>query len=432
MHTKAALSRQDLVRSFDALIQAGATLDRGVWTEVLRAEANYWSRQFAGPADVLEHLQASIRRNVGNLLPADASGKRVLDLGSGPFPLERDDVEIVAVDPLADEYRKMLESAGLHVSAEFITAVGETLSEAVSPGSFDYVLVSNSLDQCYDPTAFVAGCRAACRPGGTIILHCRNLWDPVNMMRGARNWNLILCCEDLILWRPGQAWSLRALMGPTSRFDITNRQDGTVTVRAVPAVEKRIKAPDYAEVYDAIYSGTATYTASHTSPGLRTALGQSDRILSAGPRHLDIGAGPGYLVEVLSMPPFRKESRGVDVSAVAVAMANQRLKPGLVTVMRAGEIPHPDDSFDLLTCFDVMEHLEPMDVQQLMREVRRVASPGAVGLFNISLRDSSLRDINGDSVHRSILSPSEWDALINFDSYRVIKRENELLGEIIF
>jgi hypothetical protein len=99
--------------------------------------------------------------------------------------------------------------------------------------------------------------------------------------------------------------------------------------------------------------------------------------------------------------------------------------------MKQGKIPFADNSFDLITCFDVMEHLELEDARVLTREIRRVAAPKALIMFNISLRDSSVRDINGDSVHRSILTPGEWDELIGFDCYMVNRREYELLGEII-
>lgn len=430
-NSSTALSRNDLVSAFDTLNAGMTPPDRSSWELDIRAEANFWRRQFEGDLATIDRQRDSSQRNVANLLPADAPGKRVLHLGCGPFPLKRDDMEVTGADPLAEDYKEMLRTAGCPVPEGFIASAGETLQGKIEPGSFDYVLSSGVLEQSYDPAAFIAGCRIACRPGGTIILHCRNLWDPINNMRGANSWNLIRCNDDLILWREGISWSLRVLLGNVSRFEITDRNDGTVTLRAMPAFEKNVAAPDYATIYDAVYSGVRTYTASHTSPGLRTALSQYGRIMTAGPRHLDVGAGPGYLVEVLSMPPFRKQSRGVDISAVAVAMANERLKPGLVQVMKQGEIPFADNSFDLITCFDVMEHLEPEDVRQLMREIRRVAAPKGVIMLNISLRDSSVRDINGDSVHRSILKPGEWDELIGFDYYSVNKREYELLGEII-
>lgn len=425
------LSRSDLVSAFDALSAGMAPPDQTSWENALGAEARFWRRQFEGDLEAVDRQRDKNQRSLANLLPADASGKRVLHLGCGPFPLQRDDMEVTGADPLAEEYKEMLQTAGYPVPERFVATAGETLQGKIEPGSFDYVLASGVLEQSYDPVAFIAGCRMACRPGGTIILHCRNLWDPINTMRGANSWNLIRCSDDVILWRKGISWSIRSLLGNVSRFEITDRNDGMITLRAMPAFAKNVAAPDYATIYDAVYSGARTYTASHTSPGLRTALSQSSRIMAAGQRHLDVGAGPGYLVEVLTMPPFRKHSRGVDISAVAVAMADERLKPGLVQVMKQGEIPFADNSFDLITCFDVMEHLEPEDVRLLMREIRRVAAPKALIMFNISLRDSSLRDINGDSVHRSILKPGEWDELIGFDYYTVNRREHELLGEII-
>jgi SAM-dependent methyltransferase len=94
------------------------------------------------------------------------------------------------------------------------------------------------------------------------------------------------------------------------------------------------------------------------------------------PRILDIGCGTGANLEMLA---HFGETEGVDVSEAALAFCRER---GLQNV-RQGEaehLPYEDDSFDLVTALDVVEHLDD-DVAGL-REMRRVLRPaGRVLLF---------------------------------------------------
>jgi SAM-dependent methyltransferase len=93
--------------------------------------------------------------------------------------------------------------------------------------------------------------------------------------------------------------------------------------------------------------------------------------LPADCRVLDAGCGSGR-----TMVELRRYGRvsGFDLNPLGVSHAQAR---GHADVRRARveEIPWPDDSFDLITCLDVIEHT-PDDVASL-RELRRVARPGA-------------------------------------------------------
>ena len=88
------------------------------------------------------------------------------------------------------------------------------------------------------------------------------------------------------------------------------------------------------------------------------------------PRILDVGCGTGANLLMLSQ---YGNAEGVDVSEDALAFCRER---GLDQVkLGAGEeLPYEDGAFDLVTAFDVVEHMD--DDLAGLREMRRVLRPG--------------------------------------------------------
>lgn len=92
-------------------------------------------------------------------------------------------------------------------------------------------------------------------------------------------------------------------------------------------------------------------------------------------RILDVGCGTGANLEMLS--EFG-EAEGIDVSKEALAFCRER---GLKKV-REGEaerLPFPDNSFDLVTGLDVIEHLD--HDQAGLKEMHRVLRPNGRALL---------------------------------------------------
>jgi len=85
---------------------------------------------------------------------------------------------------------------------------------------------------------------------------------------------------------------------------------------------------------------------------------------------LDVGCGTGYNLTLLSR---YGPSAGIDMSAEALHFCEQR---GLsnVTLHEAEVLPYQDQCFDLLTAFDVVEHIE--DDRAAFREFERLLRPG--------------------------------------------------------
>ena len=97
-------------------------------------------------------------------------------------------------------------------------------------------------------------------------------------------------------------------------------------------------------------------------------FGLLDRLLpeSQGCEILDVGCGTGYNLKLLER---YGRSHGVDVSEEALRLCELR---GVerVTLHDAEEIPFDDETFDLVTAFDVIEHVE--DDRAALLEFRRL------------------------------------------------------------
>jgi SAM-dependent methyltransferase len=94
------------------------------------------------------------------------------------------------------------------------------------------------------------------------------------------------------------------------------------------------------------------------------------KVKDARPHILDVGCGTGANLLLLSK---YGDAEGVDISEEALAFCRER---GLEKVKHgaAEELPYEDGTFDLVTAFDVVEHMDD-DVAGL-REMRRVLRPG--------------------------------------------------------
>jgi SAM-dependent methyltransferase len=99
--------------------------------------------------------------------------------------------------------------------------------------------------------------------------------------------------------------------------------------------------------------------------------------IERGGRVLDAGCGSGRLLDELTQ---YGEVSGLDMNPDSVQIARERghedVHQGAVEAL-----PWPDDTFDLVTCLDVVEHTA--DDRVTLRELRRVAKPGGRLLITV-------------------------------------------------
>ena len=101
------------------------------------------------------------------------------------------------------------------------------------------------------------------------------------------------------------------------------------------------------------------------------------RDLPAGADHLDVGCGPGTFIGTLS--PERR-STGVDVTREFLDIARSRYggPNKIFAEMTAESLEFDDNTFDVVTCIEVIEHIGEAGVTRLLGEIRRVLRPGGL------------------------------------------------------
>jgi O-antigen biosynthesis protein len=122
----------------------------------------------------------------------------------------------------------------------------------------------------------------------------------------------------------------------------------------------------------------------------------------AGRRVLDAGCGVGYGSVLLSVAGAA-EVTGVDISESAVEESARRgAGSARFVVGDLAALPFADDSFDLVVCFETIEHVP--DQERALDELRRVLAPN--GLLAIS---SPNRDVyqEGNPFHTHEYTPAE-------------------------
>jgi len=93
---------------------------------------------------------------------------------------------------------------------------------------------------------------------------------------------------------------------------------------------------------------------------------------------LEVGAGDGSILKILSENNFAPEYHAVEISESGVGYIQSRQIPNLksVQVFDGYKLPFADDSFDLIVLSHVLEHVEHERI--LLREIKRVAKRSVI------------------------------------------------------
>ncbi len=172
----------------------------------------------------------------------------ILDVGAGPltwlgYRYPGKTLTIVPVDPLADEYDRLLREASLEPPIRTIRVAGEGILEHFGAASFDIAYATNALDHSADPFTIIRTWSAR-PPGGVVILRHKRNEGASARYSGLHAWNFDVVDGRLVLWNEanqvdvGAALGLRAgderLVGGHRGSRASRREAGLIDRRGRP------------------------------------------------------------------------------------------------------------------------------------------------------------------------------------------------------
>jgi hypothetical protein len=103
-------------------------------------------------------------------------------------------------------------------------------------------------------------------------------------------------------------------------------------------------------------------------------------------KFLDVGTGPGYLLDELTRALPEQQDRFYGVELYPPPSHSQHPN------YRIGGLGSLDMKFDAGTCIEVIEHLTPKMLSRLVADLAKVSNPDALWLFNTGLPDYVLSE----------------------------------------
>lgn len=181
--------------------------------------------------------------------------------------------------------------------------------------------------------------------------------------------------------------------------------------------------PDYRTIYNDVVAEEEKYRLAQFSPGYRACLQAADRLSMLSGRSLDLGCGVGFVLELLAGARFNFEVYGADISDTCTSQSAERvttingMSADRVTLLDGQQLPYDSEFFELVTCFDMLEHLDESDIKITLSEIERIISPGGYFFGSVSCRKSGWNDRFGENLHRTVRSVDWWIDQVQGDRY---------------
>jgi SAM-dependent methyltransferase len=171
------------------------------WKASVISEVDFWDRYFR--TEGLEWADTyGLRFDPGlPLQPRPAQTEvHILDVGAGPLTYlgkrcEGKRVSITAVDPLADEYDKILDKYRISPLVRTSKLAAEDLSWRFHSNCFDLVFARNCLDHAYNPEIAIVQMVDVVKVGSYVLLEHMVNEGEKNHYAGLHQWNFSLSPE---------------------------------------------------------------------------------------------------------------------------------------------------------------------------------------------------------------------------------------------
>jgi SAM-dependent methyltransferase len=198
------------------LWRRGLPSEVAFWDDYLRARGGEWpddyTHRFTRGSEVSDPLIVS------RLPEIRARRVAILDVGAGPASslgsaLSGRDLDLVPIDPLADEYARLLARYGIEAPVPVLSCRGEDILARFGPQSFDIAYSRNALDHSATPAVVLRNMFDTVRPGGFVVVRS---WRNEGKHAGyeeLHQWNVDVTEGELVLWNRRHRYTLAMILG---------------------------------------------------------------------------------------------------------------------------------------------------------------------------------------------------------------------------
>jgi 2-polyprenyl-3-methyl-5-hydroxy-6-metoxy-1,4-benzoquinol methylase len=129
-----------------------------------------------------------------------------------------------------------------------------------------------------------------------------------------------------------------------------------------------------------------------------------------GKKILDVGCGCGHLLQLFK--DFGYEVYGLDISNYAIEVANKTIPDCKIMVHDCQEAFRFNTKFDIITCFEVLEHLP--NPQKAIKNCYEAIKPNGIFIATTPNKLSPFNYLfNRDRTHINVKSNKEWKKILN-------------------
>jgi len=147
------------------------------------------------------------------------------------------------------------------------------------------------------------------------------------------------------------------------------------------------------------------------------------RKYKASGKLLDVGCGQGFFLACVEK---YYDVYGIDISEYAIREAKQRTTQVKLSVGDVTDLDYKNDYFDIVTCFDLLEHLP--DPELALQEFYRILKKDGIVIIRVPNTDSigarwKKEEWFGhrDKTHASLLSNEEWLSLLKESGFEILE-----------
>lgn len=159
-----------------------------------------------------------------------------------------------------------------------------------------------------------------------------------------------------------------------------------------------------------------------------------DRYKTTPGKLLEIGSAAGFFLKV--MAEKRWQTTGVEISALMVDYARDKLKLPDIRLGTLKQQNLPESSFDVIVLWDVIEHLE--NPRQILRETERLLKDDGILILETQNVESVFSKFMGKSWHHYKhqehlwhFSPQTITSLLKLEKLKVLELSPHLAGKYI-